>query len=286
MTKRILLSLALTVFLLGALVGAEAEARQISFKSEDGLLISADLYLVNADKRAPFIVLFHQAGWSRGEYLTIAPKLNKLGFNCMAIDQRSGGKVVGVENLTALAAKAHGKRTTYLHALRDMRAALRYARMRYAKGTLIAWGSSYSASLAMVVAARSPALVDAVIAFSPGEYFRSLGKPGNWVSKAAAKIKQPVFITSARDEWPRIASMYQAIPSRRKGMFRPETEGRHGSRVLWSILGAGDSDSYWDAVSAFLYPFTYVPRAPAKPRHRAPAKPRHRVPAKPRHRAR
>ena len=34
----------------------------------------ADLYIAH-DASAPFILLFHQAGWSRGEYLEIAPKL-------------------------------------------------------------------------------------------------------------------------------------------------------------------------------------------------------------------
>ena len=47
---------------------------------------------------APVLVLFHQAGWSRGEYREIAPKLNELGYICLAIDQRSGKGVNGVAN--------------------------------------------------------------------------------------------------------------------------------------------------------------------------------------------
>ncbi len=62
----------------------------IHLKSADGLLITADSYLPHDTNTAPLIVLFHQAGSSRGEYSEIAPRLNELGFNCIAVDQRSG----------------------------------------------------------------------------------------------------------------------------------------------------------------------------------------------------
>ena len=39
---------------------------KITFLAEDGLLITADLYEINPKK--PYILLFHQAGYSRGEY--------------------------------------------------------------------------------------------------------------------------------------------------------------------------------------------------------------------------
>ena len=44
--------------------------KKIVFNSEDGLEITADLYLKN-DESTPFIVLCHQAGGSRGEYQEI-----------------------------------------------------------------------------------------------------------------------------------------------------------------------------------------------------------------------
>jgi len=85
---------------------SNAQGETITFPSKDGLTITADTYITNPDNKTPFIVLFHQAGWSRGEYNEIAPKLNKLGFNCMAVDQRSGGSVNGIQNeTTALAQK-------------------------------------------------------------------------------------------------------------------------------------------------------------------------------------
>ena len=47
-----------------------------------------------------YYVLFHQAKYSRGEYFEVAPKLNKMGFNCLAVDLRSGGEINGIPNKT------------------------------------------------------------------------------------------------------------------------------------------------------------------------------------------
>jgi len=65
---------------------ASAEPETITFKSVDDLLITADRYTPHTSNSTPLIVLFHQAGSSRGEYSEIAPRLNKLGFNCIAVD--------------------------------------------------------------------------------------------------------------------------------------------------------------------------------------------------------
>jgi hypothetical protein len=70
---------------------------KITFTSSDNVIITADLYIIY-EKSAPFIILFHQARSSRGEYIEIAPRLNELGFNCMAVDQRSGGSMNKIEN--------------------------------------------------------------------------------------------------------------------------------------------------------------------------------------------
>ena len=57
-----------------------------TFPSKDGITITADLYEI--DSASPVILLCHQAGYSRGEYIESAKRLNKFGFNCLAIDQR------------------------------------------------------------------------------------------------------------------------------------------------------------------------------------------------------
>jgi len=244
------------VFLLAAscalLLSPSARAEEpfttISFASKDGLSITADLYAPHP-ATAPMIVLFHQAGWSRGEYREIAPKLNKMGFNCLAVDQRSGKGINGVPNQTARRAAAANMKTTYVDALPDMRAALELARTK-TSGKVIAWGSSYSSALVLRLAGESPTLADAVLSFAPGEYFARFGKTKTWIRAAAAKIKAPVFITSAKDEYKNWKAIYAAIPSPKKQMYRPATRGNHGSRALWAKFS--DSPGYWKAVSAFL----------------------------------
>ena len=222
----------------------------ISFNSEDGVVISADTYIIDLEPTTPVIVLFHQAGWSRGEYIDIAPKLNAQGFNCVAIDLRSGGKINSTENLTAKHARKSNLQTRYIDALPDISSALRFIGSQFPKNKVIAWGSSYSAALVLQVAGENPDLVDGVLAFAPGEYFGKQGKSKTWIKESAAKINVPVFITSAKNEKNNWSAIFDAIPSKQKTSFIPESKGNHGSRALWEQFE--DSDVYWTAVKSFL----------------------------------
>ncbi len=221
----------------------------ITFPSADGVMITADLYAPHG-KEAPFIILFHQANWSRGEYMEIAPKLNEMGYNCLAVDLRSGGTINNVPNQTKNAALAKLKGTEYIDALPDVVAAVNYADKHLAEGKLILWGSSYSSSLVLKTAADMPDRVDAVLAFSPGEYFTSQGKPRDYITSDMHKLTQPVFITSAHNEKSNWWGMYVAISGSRKTYFWPSSTGNHGSRALWSKFP--DSREYWKAVKTFL----------------------------------
>ena len=226
---------------------------QVEIETEDGLKMTGDLYAANDDKNTPFIVLCHQAGWSRGEYREIAPRLNTLGFNCLAIDQRSGGTVNGVDNELFAEAKAAKKGTDYPDAEQDIITALKWARENQAGGKLILWGSSYSAALSLRIAGEDGDLIDGVMAFSPGEYFKSFGKSGSWIMSSAKKITVPVFVTSAKKEERAWKAIYDAIAAESKTSFLPETAGNHGSRALWDKFS--DSDAYWAAVKSFLTQF-------------------------------
>ena len=150
------------------------EMTSVTFPSEDGLEVTADIYLSGLPGARPVIVLFHQAGFSRGEYREIAPRLVDLGFECIAVDQRSGNQVHGVINETAKRAKEATHNTQFEDALQDMRAALRYARTQHPDSAVIGWGSSYSSSLILTISADAPELVDGTLSFSPGEYFGSI----------------------------------------------------------------------------------------------------------------
>lgn len=224
----------------------------ITFFAKDSLEITADLYLIEDDK-APFIILYHQAGWSRGAYKEIAPKLNEMGFNCLATDQRSGGKINGVENETFAQAKAKGKKTNYIDALADMQAALDYVQTTYKPKKLLIWGSSYSSALAFVISAQNKGKIDGQLSFSPGEYFTKQGKSATYIQTHAKKVDIPVFISSAKNETQYWMHLFNSLPGKENLSFIPKTEGQHGSRALWEKFE--DHAAYWKAVTPFLNKF-------------------------------
>ncbi len=77
-TSKIILSI--LAFLLFANLALADDTKTTTFTAKDGLPITVDLYIPHPND-APFIVLLHQAGYSRGEYIEIAPKLNKMGLS-------------------------------------------------------------------------------------------------------------------------------------------------------------------------------------------------------------
>jgi len=151
--------------LLSASLSAQFE--KITFSAADDLVVTADLYRPNPALATPMIVLFHQAGSSRGEYREIAPRLVSMGFNCLAVDQRSGRTRSGVDNETA--ARVTGSVPTFVDAIPDLEAAIAKVKSDYASGDVIIWGSSYSSSLVLKLAAEQPNLASGVLSFSPGE---------------------------------------------------------------------------------------------------------------------
>ncbi len=216
----------------------------IEYPSKDGLQITADFY--EASGSDTFILLFHQAGWSRGEYKETAPKLNALGYSCLAVDQRSGSGINNIANQTSSRAKKAGKSTEFIDAFQDIEATIAYIKKEYQPKKIIIWGSSYSSSLVLKYAGDYPNSIDAVLSFSPGEYF---GKD-NFIKNSASKITVPTFITSAKSEKKSWSAIHDAITTKTKVAYVPDTKGNHGSRALWNTFS--DSDSYWAAVKEFL----------------------------------
>lgn len=246
----------LFMMLFASLLTAE-EFEKITFEAKDGVIITADLYMTYEDKSTPFIVLFHQAQASRGEYREIAPKLGKLGFNCLAVDQRSGDAKNEIDNETVMNALEKDKGIEYTDAEVDLISALEYAKEHYAKGKLIGWGSSYSSALILKIAGDHPNMMDGVMAFSPGEYFT----PRVEVAPSAKHIKAAVFVTAAKDEEKRLRPIYDVITSP-KTLFLPSTQGTHGSSALYEKYE--DSKDYWEAVEGYLQQFREMKKvAPA-----------------------
>ena len=221
----------------------------VQFPSLDKLMVSAKLYEI--DKTSPVIVLCHQARYNKYEYSHIALTLNTKGFNCIAIDQRSGGEMKSKNgdvfiNETSIRAKKQGKPTDYIDAEQDIVAAINYAKKRY-KSRLVLWGSSYSSTLALYIAEENN-LVDAVVSFSPGNYLSEY--KGSLIDKLP-NLKKPLFITSSKQE---AGGIEQLLSKTTLGgdqvHFRPNGSGYHGSKALWPNQKGGHE--YWNAMDAFL----------------------------------
>lgn len=221
---------------------AEMKQTEVTFPSADGLEISAILYQI--DSAAPVIVLCHQAGFNKYEYAEIAPKLCKMGFTCLAIDQRSGGEMDGHENETYLRAKEKKLPTEYLNALADIIAGVNYGYALTNKPVIL-WGSSYSSSLALKIAAVNPN-VKSVIAFSPGEYFPDKHYIGNSIKG----LSKPMFVTCTEKESGAAGKLMDVTDQSKLTFFYPESKGTHGSKALWSSDPA--NAVYWAAVTEFL----------------------------------
>jgi len=217
----------------------------ITFKANDGLDITADLYRVNTNNK--WILLFHQAGYSRGAYREIAPKLNALGYNCIAIDQRSGKWAEGVKNETATLAKQQGLSQKYPDAYPDLEATLKFIKTTYGPQKVTIWGSSYSACLVFILNSKYQGFINGILSFSPGQYFTYQGKS---IPDYAAMATCPVFITSSKKEAPASKIIYDAVSSENKVHFIPEGDGKHGSQALWQ--NCKDNNEYWQAVNDFL----------------------------------
>ena len=216
--------------------------KTITFPSKDKLLITADLYEVQNPKG--FILLCHQAGYSRGEYIETAKKLNKLGFSCMATDQRSGKEVKYIINETAKRAVEKNLGVTYLDAKQDIESAIDYVYKLNKNNKINLVGSSYSASLALLLATNNDK-IKTVAAFSPGEYLK-----GVVLSKSITPLDIPVFATSAKKETTQVEDVLKDVISKQINHFKPTAESIHGSRALWE--GNSGNKACWEAFSQFI----------------------------------
>lgn len=239
------LSISLLVLLTASCLTSFSQ-QTITFPSLDNLPLTADIYKINDSSR--YIVLCHLAEHSRGEYKETAWYLNQAGFNCLAIDTRTGNEIFGIVNETAKHAKLSGTPTDFLASEQDIAAAIQYADSLSKHKGVILLGSSFSASLALKISLTN-AKVKAVVAFSPGEHFGDTFK----LKPVLDELRKPVFLTSSQVEAHEVAVLYKAIASQNKQQFIPVDKGAHGSIALWSATP--NHEEYWNALLQFLQVF-------------------------------
>lgn len=227
------------------------EVTEISFTTPDGIRIFGDLY--ERKKEAPTILLFHQAGSNaRGEYGPIIPRLVFMGYNVLAIDQRSGGQQFGSYNRTIaqLADTVFYQEYGYCDAYNNLETALDFVIQTGFTGQKIIWGSSYSAALVVQLASKRSNDVAAVLAFSPASGSALADcKPDDYFST----ITIPLLVLRPPNEMERESVQTQADLAR---SFNHEVfvgeYGRHGSSMLVKDRVGHEVEDTWEAVATFL----------------------------------
>lgn len=183
------------------------------------LLIAKDKTRVYAsyyramNNNSKIALLFHQAGSNRMEYEPLLSTMHIAGYDTLTVDQRSGDTRWGADNMTV---KRIGESAEYIDAYADLEVALDYAVKRKYK-TIVVVGSSYSASLAIVLASKNPFKITAVAAFSPGEYFTNK----NWIKTSAENLRVPMYVTGATNEKQRVEEVLVKTAGNDVTYYRP-----------------------------------------------------------------
>lgn len=238
--------LAFTFSFLHFLCFGQSFQQDAVFPTPDAVLVHSKLYITDS-KETKMMILCHQARYSKGEYKETAPKFNKLSYTCLAIDQRSGDKINDDVNKTVEHAVKLNYRTDFDDAEIDVRAAVHYLFNQYGKKVTLV-GSSYSAGLVLKVAASETDKVEAVVSFSPGEYF----KDTTMVRESLKKLTIPVWITCSKEEVAETEKLLKGIDVKNITFFKPKKEGKHGSKALWE--NNPNNREYWESLNVFLKP--------------------------------
>ena len=208
----------------------------VTFTSDDGLLVTADEYIIASDN--PYILLFHEQESSRGEFETIARKLCKMDYNCLAVDIRNGGSVNFISNETVKRCRESRCPVGPGDVEKDMLAAINYAFERSSQPVIL-FGSCANGSLSLKVA-RENDRVRAVVALSPGEYFL----PTISIQDTITNLKKPVFVSSSLSESPYVVQLVSGVEKDYVRHFEPKMgEGGRGS-VSLSTENPNHSE-YW-----------------------------------------
>jgi alpha-beta hydrolase superfamily lysophospholipase len=166
---------------------AGAKPKVVSFKSSDGIALSAD-YRAPA-KGKPVFILLHGLGAGRGEWAGFAAQLAERGYGSLALDARGHGKSGGPAFETFRTTEAWEKIEL------DLEAALAWLRAGRVPASRVALGgASIGANLALRVAARHPEVPCAMI-LSPGLTYQ-----GVTIEGALASFEKPILLAAAPDD--------------------------------------------------------------------------------------
>jgi len=152
--------------------------------------------------------------------------------------------VLGTINETSSLAKKLKLPTGYLDAKQDIEAAVSYLYKKNNNQSIIIMGSSYSASLGLIIAAETVE-IKAVIAFSPAECLKN-----TFVAELITDLNKPIYVTSSKKEISSITELMQKVNPKYVTQFEPPIDGEHGARVLWQRITG--HEFYWESLKKFL----------------------------------
>ncbi|MCP4310352.1 MAG: hypothetical protein GY790_03735 [Bacteroidetes bacterium] len=244
-TLRNSLVISITLLFLVVILSAYNVVRnnKVSFSSADGLLLTADEYIIEQDN--PYIILFHQQQSSRGEYNTIARKLCKMDYNCLAVDIRNGGSDNFVSNESVKRCRESRCKLGISNVEEDILAAVNFA---YEKSKLpvVLFGSGINGSLCLKIAKENN-FVRAVVALSPGEYFL----PEISIRDTITDLRKPIFVSSSLSEFPYVEEIVSGVSKDYVKTFEPRMgEGGRGTISLNS--DTENHSEYWLALLLFF----------------------------------
>ncbi len=227
-------------------------ARPVTLEATDGATVHAEWTPVlgadgEEDLAAPVVMLLHQAGSNLAEYDSVVPRLNALGWACLATDARGGGRAWGRGNLTVDAAGARGGGE---EASRDFAGAVRWLRDRGCTGPLAAIGSSYSAGRVYLLLADHPDEFACGVAYSGGRRFAQPGPDGepSWASRVAAPVMYSVPVFEYEADSP---ERFAAIAGT-DNLFRIQARGVHGASTLDPRRNPAGWEEEWAALRDWL----------------------------------
>jgi len=227
-----------------------SELKEISFLTADSITVYGDLLFQYPTY--PTILLFHQGGSNaRAEYKLIIKRLldEVPKLNILAIDQRSGGQIYGSFNRTVFHLSPYNNHPM-CEAYSDLQASLKFVSSREVTGPIVLWGSSYSGSLAIQLAAKNEDKITAVLAFSPASGGPMTDcKPDEYIRK----LKTPLLALRPRQEM-QLESVQQQFQLLNKYGHQTYTaqHGVHGSSMMVRERVDNSVESNWDTVLHFI----------------------------------
>jgi len=216
-----------------------AEARSVSFHTEDGVVIVGDYYAPEpkSDEKAPIVILLHMNRCDRSTWKPLVPYLHAAGFAVLAIDMRGHGESLEPKafNLKQRVEKGDSKLYQAMH--QDVAAAYVWLAAQEnvdpARFALI--GASVGCSVALDYAARDRS-VDAIVCLTPGTNYLGLDSTG---PIRRCESRSILMLTAkaeagAANELRRIAAQ-ASVQVMDDGRADGDGQALHGSRMLGKV---------------------------------------------------